>query len=455
MQVARNITKTGLPFESLQEKFFFLQHPPTFCYLVASFFFLFGEGLFVGRLLSTIFSVVILILVYRIAQEFGNKKTAILVTGVLTINPAFLYYSHSVYMEITQAFFNLMSVYLFLKAEKNGELKFFWLSGLFLGLSLITKYSSLVLLLFFIFWFFIKYRSRFILKKEIYTFILPVIGCLLAWFVFGYVLDKEEFFYQLKWWLQGPEGSPYSWRTVSNITYLKELIGVITPGFLLILIYAVYNWARTAGKRFKPELLTLLPLYFFLYVLFIFSLPMKDIKYVTPLLPILAIFVSSHIKFTLKLKFNPKGVVVALLLCLLLFTLSPLSIMYDPTTGKTHPNLWWFGIKRDYQYRTYKDIGIFLKSKLEPTDAFLCQNKAAIIRYYADTKYMNAWGAPMEEIQAGFAKAAALIFESNLPYLSDWENEKLREAASEEFKLEKTFLRKDGKRFWIYLRKDI
>ena len=184
-------------------------------------------------------------------------------------------------------------------------------------------------------------------------------------------------------------------------------------------------------------------------------MPIKDIKYITPLLPIFAIFVSSHIKFEFKPKFNPKGIAVAFLLFALLFTLSPLSFMYDPTTGKFHRNLWWFGIKRDYQYRTYKEIGMFLGTKLKNSDTLLCENKAAIIRYYADTRYINMWGLPPEEILPEFAKAEALVMEDNLPYISELENEKLREQIPEEFILEKSFRRKDGKRFWIYLRKDI
>ena len=455
MGVARSITQTGLPFESLQDATPLLSHPPTFCYLVALFFSIFGEGLFVGRLLSTILSLAILILVYRISEESGDRKTALFGTFILAINPAFLYYSHSVYMEITQALFILLSLYLFLEAEKKGELKFLWLSGLFLGVSLITKYSSLVLLVFFLFWFLTKFRLRFLLMKEAYAFILPVLGCLLIWLVFGYALNKEEFFYQLRWWIEGPEWSAYSWRTVSNVTYLKELIGVITPGFLLVFLYALYTWAKRIRKGFKPEVMNLLPLYFFLHILFMFSLPMKDIKYVTPLLPIFALFIASGIKLHMDLKFNLKRIVIAVLLCIVVFSLSPISMMWDPTTGRAHPNLWLFAIKRDYQYRTYKDIGLFLKTRLNTTDAFLCTNKAAIIRYYADTRYMNAWGAPIHEILEGINRASALVFEDNLPYLSDWEIEQLRKAASEQFVLEKTFLRKDGKRFWIYLRKSI
>lgn len=455
MGVARSITQTGLPFESLQDATLFLSHPPTFCYLVALFFSIFGEGLFVGRLLSTMLSLAILILVYRISEESGDRETALFGTFILAINPAFLYYSHSVYMEITQAFFLLMSLYFISRVEKQEKLKFFWLAGLFLGLSLITKYSSLVLLVFFLFWLLIKFRLRFLLMKEVYAFILPVLGCLLIWFVFGYALNKEEFFYRLRWWLEGPEWSIYSWRAVSSVTYLKELIGVITPGFLLVFLYALYTWARRIRKGLKPEVMNLLPLYFFLHILFMFSLPMKDIKYVTPLLPIFAVFIASCIRLHTDLKFSLKGIVIAVLLCIVLFSLSPISMMWDPTTGKAHPNLWLFGIKRDYQYRTYKDIGLFLKTRLNTTDAFLCTNKAAIIRYYADTRYMNAWGAPMEEIREGINGASAVILEDNLPYLSNWEIEQLRGAVSEQFVLERTFLRKDGKRFWIYLRKSI
>jgi 4-amino-4-deoxy-L-arabinose transferase-like glycosyltransferase len=336
MQVARNINRTGLPFESVQDEILFLQHPSTFCYLVAFFFFLLGEGLFVGRLVSTIFSLAILFLVYRIARKYKDEKTALFVTFILAINPAFLYYSHSVYMEITQAFFSLLSIYLFLEAEENGELKYLWSSGLFLGLALITKYSSLVLFVFFIFCFLSQYRSKFLLRREVHVFLLPIIGCLAVWFIFGYAIGGGEFFHQLSRWLKISERSPYSWRNVTKFVYLKELIGVVTLGFLLIFVYSIYNWLKTKGKKFKPGLLTLLPIYFLFYVFYIFSMPIKDIKYVVPLLPISAIFISLHIEFDFKWRSDLKGIGTAFLLFLLVFNLSPLSVMYDPTTGEFH-----------------------------------------------------------------------------------------------------------------------
>jgi 4-amino-4-deoxy-L-arabinose transferase-like glycosyltransferase len=455
MQVAKSIVATGLPYESLQERNLCLTHPPTICYLVAAFFLLFGEGLFAARMLSTIWSVIILIVVYRIGSESNHRRSALLATFILAINPAFLYYSHSAYMEITQVFFLLLSFYFLFRVEKQDRLKYYWLSGLFLGLSLITKYSSLVLFVYFIFWLLLLHRSAFFLRKETFAFILPVAACLAAWFAYGYVLDREEFLYRLLWWFQGLKENPYSWRGVSHLTYLKELIGVVTPGFLLIVLYSLFTWVRSIRKNFKPGLINFLPLYFFLYLVFIFSLPSQDIKYIVPLLPVLAIFISSQRMPDLKLRFSAKGIVVVLLLFVLLFSLSPLSIMWDPTTGKVHPNLWLFGLKRDYQYRTYRDMGLLLRAKLKPEETFLCMNKAAVIRYYAGTRYLNTWGIPSEEILELIPEASALVFEDNLPYLSNREIEELREAASGQFILVDTFLRRDGKRFWIYLRRSM
>jgi 4-amino-4-deoxy-L-arabinose transferase-like glycosyltransferase len=175
MQVAKSIIKTGLPYESLQERNLCLTHPPTICYLVAAFFFLFGEGLFAARILSTIWSVIILMVVFRMGSESNHRRSALFATFILAINPAFLYYSHSAYMEITQAFFLLLSFYFLFRVEKQDKLKYYWLSGLFLGLSLITKYSSLVLFVYFIFWLLLLHRSAFFLRKETFAFILPVL----------------------------------------------------------------------------------------------------------------------------------------------------------------------------------------------------------------------------------------------------------------------------------------
>ena len=108
LYVAKTIKATGLPYRFFGADPPFLMHPPLFYYIVAGFLIILGNGLFVARLVSTVFSLPIIILVYLIVSKYKGKEMGLVSIFILAINPAFLYYSHSVYMETTLTFLSLM-----------------------------------------------------------------------------------------------------------------------------------------------------------------------------------------------------------------------------------------------------------------------------------------------------------------------------------------------------------
>ncbi|MCK4427440.1 MAG: glycosyltransferase family 39 protein [candidate division Zixibacteria bacterium] len=456
LYVAKTIKASGLPYRFFGADSPFLMHPPLFYYILTGFLIILGNQLFVARLVSTVFSLAIIILVYLIVSKYKGKEVGLVSIFILAINPAFLYYSHSVYMEITLAFLSLMSIFLFLKGEEEKKTKFFVWSGVFLGLSLITKYYSVILFLFFFLYFVIEFKWTFFYRPQFYSWLFPVVFLFMLWLGFGYWVGKDAFTEQTLGWFRKPLGNLYSWRLVSNFVYFKEMIGAITPIFSLLFLYGIFKWLKNIIKNREIKFMNILPIYFFMYFVYFIKMPFKDIKYIIPLLPLMVIATGVNIdthSLNLRRYSGFKYLALGLALVIVVVGLSPLSVLYDPTTHHFHDNLYQFGIKRDYEYRIYKDIGEFLKSKLKISDTIACQNKAPIIGVYAETIYINLWSLSIEEMKQQIFASDAVVMEEGLPYIGDIENRGLQKEMEVKFFLVKTMTGRDGKKFWIYLRK--
>ena len=92
------------------------------------------------------------------------------------------------------------------------------------------------------------------------------------------------------------------------------------------------------------------------YFLFLMTFREKDVKYVVPLIPALSVIavLAPSREWAQRLPAWSRWTGILGLAALA----SPLLPLYDPITGQTHDNLWVFGIRRDGEYRLYREAGI-------------------------------------------------------------------------------------------------
>ena len=93
-----------------------------------------------GRILEVGFSAGCLCLTYLIGKNVFNEKIGLLSAFLLAFSPSFLFYSSTILTGIPSTFFALLSVYFLIK--KN-----YFFSGLFVGLSFMTRFLQLFVLL--------------------------------------------------------------------------------------------------------------------------------------------------------------------------------------------------------------------------------------------------------------------------------------------------------------------
>src|SRR3989339_402457 len=94
----------------------------------------------IGRILTVIFSIATIYLVYIFAKKLFDKKTGLLSALFLSLSWQHILNSHYATTDIAAAFFTLLMVYFVWDMYSKKDLKSYILSGIFCGLSIATKY---------------------------------------------------------------------------------------------------------------------------------------------------------------------------------------------------------------------------------------------------------------------------------------------------------------------------
>jgi hypothetical protein len=104
-----------------------------------------GPFIFLGRLTVTLFGTATVYVIYRVGKDFFNKQTGLLAALFLALTVGSISSSQYVKADIPSAFFIVLSLYFILKIYASGELKHYFMAGIFAGLGMATKYYAAVL----------------------------------------------------------------------------------------------------------------------------------------------------------------------------------------------------------------------------------------------------------------------------------------------------------------------
>ncbi len=139
-KIAKNIFTTGeyftlhwWPGELWFEK------PPLYMWLVSGLMHLVGVSEWAVRLPSAIFGLGTVMTVYLFGKRLYNRTVGFLSAFVLLTTFQFLYYSRIGMLDVTLTFFTTLSIYFYWHAEEDLKKSFWVISGLSMGLAVMTK----------------------------------------------------------------------------------------------------------------------------------------------------------------------------------------------------------------------------------------------------------------------------------------------------------------------------
>ncbi|MFA6252859.1 MAG: glycosyltransferase family 39 protein [Patescibacteria group bacterium] len=124
----------------------FHDHPPVFFWLQHLSINIFGQNTFALRLPSVLAGLASLYLVFLLARRLISEKAAYLALVFLTVQSHHVWISRIGLQDSVVVFFMLLIIYLWLLALERQKIYWWLLWGLSLGLGIMTKYTTLIII---------------------------------------------------------------------------------------------------------------------------------------------------------------------------------------------------------------------------------------------------------------------------------------------------------------------
>ncbi len=125
----------------------FFSREPFFIISLSFFYKIFGETLFAGRLLSVFFSSVTILIIYKLGDCLVNKKVGLAAASFYALSPFVIDWSSIIKTEPMVSMLVSFSMLFFLYGIKSNRNFEFFVSGVFLGLSVLTRRNSIIALI--------------------------------------------------------------------------------------------------------------------------------------------------------------------------------------------------------------------------------------------------------------------------------------------------------------------
>lgn len=400
---------------------------PLYSIMVAIFWFIFRDINFSAVTVSVISGSMIFLPSYLLARSLFGYQVAWLSIIILFFEPLTIHWSTSMLTESLFIFLFTFSIYLLWHAIQQEKLYWYFIAGLVIGLSYLSRISGLPSIIIAIGWSIIfgLFIHRYDLRRSINNIITLIMGYLLV--LIPYLIQLRRV--KGRWLLteygdigvriiqkstsvlnhtDKPSGNFIYAITEKILLNLKDygnvFVIVFLPFIILIFIGLIPN-----KRSIKDVIKTLYP---FSWISIFASMwllqatkitPDERIRYLSPLIPLLFIFIargSTNIFILLKEKTNrffpdlQRITGIACIICLGLFLV--LSIRYEWGTVKRFTSLeishlWNKKERRDI----YEALGLRLKREI-PNNSKIMARKP-YIAYHADGIWYYSLDASYEE----------------------------------------------------------
>jgi 4-amino-4-deoxy-L-arabinose transferase-like glycosyltransferase len=293
-------------------------YPPMYDLVTAGFFGVGGISVFTGRFVSVVFSLLSVYAMFEFGRRIYGVKTAAGASVMLAVMPGYIWLSRVAMIETMLVFFFTVSAMFFFLWLREDKTEFLLLSGLTLGLGVLTKYQTVVLVA-------VVLTSLIVLGKgylrqklcKIPLLIIVAVAVIVPWVLVSYQLYAskmlEQWLYALS--IGNPDKALYStglgrfpeWYDASPawlrmpIFYILEMAmpyfqsyptpSPIHPVSIVLYVVGLMGLGLLAWRR-KPADKYLL-IWFFVAYAFFTAIPNREWRYMMPVFPVLALSAST------------------------------------------------------------------------------------------------------------------------------------------------------------------
>ncbi len=251
---------------------------------------------FFGRILMVVFSVGLIIMLYKFSRKIVRVGPALLATFLLALNPLHVEFSQIVRSDIVMSFLVLISMIFALRIITSPKSSDYVLAGLFTGFAIATKYPAATLIPILILAHFLRVRRSGPEPLRLIIMVgMIIVGMFIAspYMFLNYpsviiaLTDESRsvhlsatgqgFFRNLIWYIQKP--------LVGNL----GLAGIAFAGVSII--------ASILSRNAVRRIIVIFPLF---YLVFISSLHLRWERWIIPVIPFFCLFISEGFFFVMK-----------------------------------------------------------------------------------------------------------------------------------------------------------
>jgi 4-amino-4-deoxy-L-arabinose transferase-like glycosyltransferase len=286
-------------------------YPPMYDLVTATFYGIGGASVYAARAVSLVFAMLSLFVVFEFGYRLYSPKVGLVASMLMAVMPGFIFLSRLAMIETMLIFLFAVSALLFFVWIRNGKERYLLLSGLALGVGILTKYqvaivgaimlTALVVL------------GRGYLKARLKRFpllILIAVLVVIPWVIASYQMyadrmletwlyalnigNPDKTLYSLGFNSVGGNRFPHFYADIPSplqipVFYMLEMSAPyadIHPISMFIFGLGLAGLALFAWRR-KPIDKYLL-LWFVVIYLFFSAVPNRHWRYVVPVFPVLA-----------------------------------------------------------------------------------------------------------------------------------------------------------------------
>ncbi len=396
LDIAGNIHTTGLPLRSLgPEGQLELDQTPLYLYLLSGLTLVFGENLFLLRLVTLAAAAGCILLVYVIAGRARGWPAGLVAALLLALNPFFNLYSFFLRMEVFTNLALLLAIFWLAEDHARPTSRRAAAAGMAMSIAVLLKIIAITFWLAALPWAAWQLWRETGRWRKLAWLALPTLMGLGLWVLAAW-LDPARAASAGRWGAAlGVGGNAVDVRLNVQLTNWIALIGRTVLGWETVALLAVALVAYVAAWRKQQPLAHLLVLYIGLTVGLSLVVQLKEARHLFGVIPAVTLLIGIAIPWSSlleRLHQRPMvGTAAGLAALALLWGLSPLRL---PAVAEMRQGeMWWSSIVRDRYFHndarlaSLRDAGVYLAAE-SPEDAFLLiARQGPIVGYYAGRYY--------------------------------------------------------------------
>lgn len=450
LDIARNIHDTGLPLRSLgPEGKLELDQTPLYLYLLSGLTLLFGENLFLLRLVTLAAALACIALVYVIGRRVGGRAAGLVAAVLLAVNPFFNLYSFFLRMEVFTNLALLLAIYWLAEDMARPTTRRAAGAGLAMMTAVLLKVVAVTFWMAALPWALWRLWRDAQRWHKLAWLAAPTLAGVALWMLAAW-LDPDRVASAGRWGAAlGLGGNAVDARLNVQLRGWLGAIARSVLGWETVALLAVALLAYALRWRKQHPVAHLLVIYIGLTFGLSLFVQLKETRHLFGIIPAVTLLIGLALpwgEWVERLRRRPAAAIAGGVGALvLLWALSPLRL---PAAAEwRQAEMWWSPVVRgryfhnDDQLAALRDAGLYLAANA-PEDAFiLIARQGPIVGYYADRNYTFLYTGDFTRNMALLGNGEFLVMDPPVDYWAQTpaETEALQAYIAETYTAVETF----------------